>query len=96
MISGFLILATKKIENITNNPAQDIIPMWFENKIYFLSDRGDDKRMNLYVYDLTSKQTKQLTDYKDFDIKFPSLGNKAIVYENGGYIYKMDLADRKT
>ena len=87
---------TKKIENITNNPAQDIIPMWYENKIYFLSDRGDNKRMNLYVYDLTSKLTKQLTDYKDFDIKFPSLGNKAIVYENGGYIYKMDLAAEKS
>jgi tricorn protease len=87
---------TKKIEDITNNPASDIIPMWYGNKIYFLSDRDDNKRMNLYVYDLTSKQTKKLTEFKDFDIKFPSLGNKAIVYENGGYIYKMDLADEKS
>jgi tricorn protease len=83
---------THKTENITNNPAQDIIPMWSGNKIYFLSDRDENKRMNLYVYDLTSKETKKLTDYKDFDIKFPSLGNKAIVYEDGGYIYKMDLS----
>ncbi len=87
---------TNKIENITKNPAQDIIPMWNGNKIYFLSDRGENKRMNLYVYDLTSKETKELTDYKDFDIKFPSLGNKAIAYENGGYIYKMDLATEKS
>jgi tricorn protease len=87
---------TKKIENITNNPACDIIPMWYENKIYFLSDRDDNKRMNLYVYDLTSKQTKKLTDFRDFDIKFPSMGNKAIVYENGGWIYKMDLADERS
>ncbi len=87
---------TKKIEDITNNPASDIIPMWYGNKIYFLSDRDDNKRMNLYVYDLTSKQAKKLTEFKDFDIKFPSLGNKAIVYENGGYIYKMDLADEKS
>lgn len=87
---------TNKIENITKNPAQDIIPMWNGNKIYFLSDRGENKRMNLYVYDLTSKETKELTDYKDFDIKFPSLGNKAIAYENGGHIYKMDLATEKS
>jgi tricorn protease len=87
---------TNKIENITNNPAQDIIPMWSGNKIYFLSDRDENKRMNMYVYDLTSKETKKLTDFKDFDIKFPSLGNKAIVYENGGYIYKMDLATEKS
>jgi tricorn protease len=86
---------THVIENITNNPASDIIPMWYENKIYFLSDRDENKRMNLYVYDLITKQTNKLTDYKDFDIKFPSLGNKAIVYENGGYIYKMDLVTEK-
>jgi tricorn protease len=87
---------TNKIENITNNPAQDIIPMWSGNKIYFLSDRDENKRMNMYVYDLASKETKRITDFKDFDIKFPSLGNKAIVYENGGYIYKMDLATEKS
>lgn len=87
---------TKKVENITNNPACDIIPMWYGNKIYFLSDRDENKRMNLYVYDLTSKQTNKLTDFKDFDIKFPSLGNKAIVYENGGWIYKMNLADDRS
>jgi tricorn protease len=87
---------TNKIENITNNPALDIIPMWYGNKIYFLSDRDENKRMNLYVYDLTSKETKKLTDYKDFDIKFPSLGNNAIVFENGGYIYEMDLITEKS
>jgi tricorn protease len=87
---------TNKVENITNNPAQDIIPMWYGNKIYFLSDRDENKRMNLYVIDLTSRETKKLTDYSAFDIKFPSLGNKAIVYENGGYIYKMDLATEKS
>jgi len=87
---------THKTENITNNPAQDIIPMWYGNKIYFLSDRDESKRMNMYVYDLTSKETKMLTDFKEFDIKFPSLGNKAIVYENGGYIYKMDLSTEKS
>ena len=84
---------TKKIENVTNNPAQDIIPMWAGNKIYFISDR--DSRMNLFVYNLDTKETKKLTDFSDYDIKFPSLGNNAIVFENGGYIYKMDLATEK-
>ncbi len=83
---------TKKLENITNNPAQDIIPMWAGDKIYFISDREPEKRMNLYVYDLKTKETRQLTHYTDYDIKFPSLGKKAIVYEYGGYLYKFDLA----
>jgi tricorn protease len=42
-------LNTRKIENITNNPACDIIPMWSGNKIYFLSDRDENKRMNMYM-----------------------------------------------
>ena len=82
---------TKKTINITNNEAQDIIPMWHGDKIYFLSDRDENKRMNLYVYDLKTKETKQLTHFTDFDIKFPSIGKNAIVFEYGGYIYKYDL-----
>lgn len=85
--------ATKKIENVTNNPAQDIIPMWHGNKIYFISDR--DYRLNLFSYNLDTKETKKLTDFKDYDIKFPSLGNNAIVFENGGYIYRFDLSTEK-
>jgi tricorn protease len=86
---------TKKVENITNNPAQDIIPMWSGNRIYFLSDRDENKRMNLFVYDLSTKDTRKLTNYTDFDIKFPSIGKNAIVYENAGYIYRFDLANER-
>ena len=86
---------TKRIENITENPAQDIIPMWSGEKIFFLSDRDENKRMNLFVYDLDSKLTKKITDFADFDIKFPSLGGKAIVFENGGYIYRLDIESEK-
>ncbi|MEW5799079.1 MAG: PDZ domain-containing protein [Bacteroidota bacterium] len=90
--------ATKKSENVTNDPAQDNFPMWYGNKIYFTSDRdGRDKnkRLNLYSVDLGTKQTTQHTFFKDFDVKFPSLGNDAIVFENGGYIYRFDLKTEK-
>jgi tricorn protease len=86
---------TKKTTNLTNNSAQDIIPMWKGNRIYFLSDRDTHKRMNLYVYDLDDKRTRQLTRFTDFDIKFPSLGKDAIVFEYGGYIYRFDLSPEK-
>jgi tricorn protease len=84
-------LEEKKVTNITKNPAQDIIPMWSGQKIYFLSDRGENTCMNLYVYDLETQETRRLTDFADFDIKFPSLGPESIVFENGGYIYCFDL-----
>ena len=77
-------------DNLTNNPAQDICPMWGpDNKIYFASDR--DGRMNLFVVDPTSKESKQLTSFKDFDIKFPSIGKESIVFERAGYIWQYDL-----
>jgi tricorn protease len=82
---------TKKTENLTSTDAQEIIPMWSGNRIYFLSDRDDKQRMNLYVMELPEKSTRQLTKFTDFDVKFPSLGDKAIVFENGGCIYRFDL-----
>ncbi len=81
----------KTTENITNNAALDIIPMWKDDQIFFLSDRDGDKRMNLFVYDTKSKETRQLTNFTEFDVKFPSLGTNAIVFENGGYIYRYDI-----
>ena len=47
--------AAGKVENLTDNVAQDICPMWIGNDIYFISDR--DKTMNLFVYHTDTKQT---------------------------------------
>ncbi|MEI7684419.1 MAG: PDZ domain-containing protein [Planctomycetota bacterium] len=88
-------LETKKTEAIAPDAACDTFPMWSGDKIYFLSDRDDAKRFNLYAYDVPTKTTKQLTAFKDFDIKYPSLGDKAIVFEVGGFIHRFDLATEK-
>jgi tricorn protease len=84
--------ATRQTTRVTDNPAQDIIPMWSGQKIYFLSDRDSLGRMNLYVKDLTSNATRKITDFTDYDVKFPSIGEGGIVFEQGGSIYHMDLA----
>ncbi len=85
---------TKESKKITNNVRQDIFPMWGQNgdEIYFTSDRDDV--MNLFVYQISTQQTKQLTFYKDYDIKFPSIGGDQIVYEYGGYIYLFDTKSK--
>ena len=88
-------LKSGALENITYNPAQDLFPMWAANgKIYFVSERTP--RANLFSYDLATKQTKQLTQFTDFDVKFPSLGGKTIVFEQAGQIWKFDLATEKS
>ena len=80
---------TKKTENITGNIAQDIFPMWSGNEIYFLSDR--DRIMNLFCSNLETRQTRKVTDFKEYDIKFPSICDSKIAFENGGYIYLFDI-----
>ncbi|MBN9120517.1 MAG: PD40 domain-containing protein [Planctomycetes bacterium] len=83
--------ATKKTEQLTDDPAQDIIPMFVGAKVYFISDRGKEQRFNLYSVDPATKQVTRHTDFTEFDIKFPSAGTDAIVFENGGYIYRFDV-----
>ncbi len=61
-------------ENITNNPANDEFPMWHNNTIYFLSDRGAHERNNIWSYDVNAKAVKQITNFEDFDVHFPSIG----------------------
>lgn len=82
-----------KVENITNNPAQDIFPMWVGDEIFFASDR--DRRMNIFVYNTVTKTTEKVTNFTDYDVKFPSTDGKTIVFENGGYIYKLDPKTRQ-
>ena len=82
-------VGTSKLEKITDNDAQDIFPMWIGNEIYYLSDR--DRTMNLFCYDTKTKQTRKVTDFTEYDCKFPSYSQQYVVFENGGYIYKYDV-----
>ena len=61
--------------------------------IFFLSDR--DRIMNIFAYNTKTKQTVKVTNFTEYDVKFPSVHGNTIVFENGGYIYKMDAAARK-
>ncbi len=82
---------TKQSKKITDNVNQDVFPMWSPDgaKVFYASDR--DSYMNIYEYDIKTGNTKQITDYKEYDVKFPSAGDNYIVYENGGYIHKLDM-----
>ena len=86
-------LEGKTSEVVAADPANDEFPMWHENTIYFLSDRGPAARANIWSYDLTTKQVKQITKFTDYDIHFPSIGPFDIVFEMGGKLYRLSLAD---
>jgi len=75
---GIYDLKHNTYDEIPRSGGLDQFPMWRGNAVYFISDR--DGVMNLYRYDLGSKQTKKLTNYTEYDIKWPSAGEDAIVY----------------
>ena len=68
--------------------------MWIGNEIFFISDR--DMTMNIFVYNTQTKQTEKVTNYTDYDVKFPSTNGQIIVYEKGGYLYKLDPKTRQS
>ena len=84
---------TKEIKKVTDNDSQDIFPMWSGDQIFFLSDR--DRTMNLFVYNTKTKAVDKVTNFTEYDIKFPTINGNQIVFENGGYIYKLNVNDKQ-
>lgn len=81
-------------EQITDFVGTDQCPVWYNNKIFFASDR--DLKLNIYSYNTQTKAIEQLTSFKDFDVLWPSGSNGQLAFEKGGHIYKMNLENGAT
>jgi tricorn protease len=77
-------------EAIIALPGTDNQPVWVGETIYFTSDR--DWKLNLYAYDTADGGTRKVTSHREYDVLWPSGGPSAVVYENGGSIYRYDPA----
>jgi len=83
--------------------SNDTDPMWFSDKVYFLSDRNGE--FNLFSYEPGSLDTggapgmvgggrvEQLTFHDDFPILAASHGDGVIIYEQAGYLHVFDPAN---
>ena len=78
-------------QKMTDFAGTDAIPMWHENTIYFLSDRDERKKLNIWAYDLDAEEMHQITRFTEYDVKWPSIGPDAIIFENGGKLHLLDL-----
>jgi tricorn protease len=89
MISNIMLFsfADKSVVKISqpDGGCNDTQPVWLGDKIYFRSDRNGE--FNLFSYDISSKEIKQLTDYKDFPIINASGGDEKIIFEQAGYLH---------
>jgi tricorn protease len=81
-------LAHPSLVQVTKDPRTDRDPMWIGNAIYFNSDRTGI--FNLYRYDVTTRQTEQITHYQDWDVRWPSADDGQIVYELDGELHIYD------
>lgn len=82
------------VEKLTQGDYNDDSPMWVGDKIYFISDRTS--AYNLFVYDLKSKQTKQLSSFVQHGVRWTAAGGGVIAFVRDGRIHIYDPATAKT
>lgn len=93
-------LKDKTSKQITDFEGTDSLPMWHDDTVYYLSDAGDDHRLNIWAYDTSSGEREQITKFGDYDCKWPSIGPGAagdgeIVLTNGPKMILVDLKTKK-
>lgn len=82
------------VEKIPTGTYNDDQPMWVGDKIYFISDRTS--AYNLYVHDLRSRQSKQLTSYEQHGIRWSAAGGGVVVFVRDGRIHLYDPGNSQT
>ncbi len=65
-------------------------PMWYDHRIYFVSDR--DGTMNLWSMDENGGDLKQLTHEAGWDVASPAVSEGKIVYKAGADLHLFDIA----
>ncbi|HEX3086367.1 MAG TPA: hypothetical protein VHP99_17670, partial [Pyrinomonadaceae bacterium] len=87
-------LKTNAAKPITEGPRATRDAMWIGDAIYYNSDR--DGHFNLYAYNTKSGRTSQVTQNKQWDIRWPSSDHQnRIVYEMDGELQILDTKNGK-
>ncbi len=87
-------LKIDKSKRITTFPGTDQHPIWFKDKIFYVSD--ESLSLNFHSYDLKTGKFDQVTKFTDFDVLWPSGSDGTIIFEKGGFLHKIDLNTNKT
>ena len=82
------------IKEVTEYDGKDAFPMWAEDgRIYFVTDRWG--RPNLASMKPDGNDVKRLTQFEDYDVRWPAMGDGKIVYQHKMDIWLYDLATGK-
>ena len=85
-------LTDKSAKKITDWEGTDTLPMWSGDTIYYLSDSGPEHRLNIWRYETKSGKRDQVTKFADYDVKWPSIGGGAIVFQHGSELRLLEVA----
>ena len=93
-------LSQQSARKITDWHGTDTLPMWHSGTVYYLADAGAERRLNLWSYDTITGRRKQITNFREFDVKWPSIGpglegKGEIVFQYGSGLRLLDLATGK-
>ena len=86
---------SRKLVRQTTWSGTNTSPMWSGDSIYYLSDRDQNRRANIWVKDLKTGQSREVTHFTDYDIDFPALGKGGIAFQQGGKLWMIDLPGEK-
>jgi len=88
-----LRLSDLQREKVTRENSNDDDPVWVGDTVYFLSDRKGP--VTIFAYDTKTKKVRQVLENNGLDLKSLSAGPDALVYEQFGGIYTLDLKTEK-
>ncbi len=85
-------------KQMTDWEGTDTQPMWHGNTVYYLSDAGEGHRLNIWSYDTATGNRRQITNVRDFDIKWPAMGpgadgNGEIIFQRGPDLNVLNLSN---
>lgn len=83
-----LDLSTFALDTTPFTGSKEMDPVWVGDAVYFLSDR--DGVSNVWAYDTKSRALKQVTTFKDFDVKTLDATGNTVVFEQAGYVHELD------
>ena len=89
-------LEKKTSQRITDWEGTDTLPMWHGQTVYYLSDAGKQQRLNIWAYDTATGARRQITEFSQYDVKWPSIGpgndgQGEIVFQHASDLYLLDL-----
>ena len=86
--------ATEAVELTGDYNGESHAPMWWNNRVYFISDR--DGTMNVWSMNEDGSDTRQLTRHSGWDVRGAELDRGRIVYQLGADLWLLDVATGQT